>query len=70
MSVDGTAYCYVQFRPPGKYTAAGLAREGARVVIVGRNVNTCIAAVSEIIKMTGNSNVRTGQIDYRYYKFI
>ena len=41
----------------GKETARKLAKLGASVVIVGRNVERAITAVTEIQKETGNNSI-------------
>ena len=41
----------------GKETALGLARQGATVVVVGRNWERCTATVEQIKAQTGNSSV-------------
>jgi retinol dehydrogenase-12 len=43
----------------GRMTAEGLARLGARVILVGRNPRKCAAAVSEIRQATGHSEVES-----------
>ena len=41
----------------GKYTAIGLAKKGATVVMVSRNEEKGLPAVEEVKKLSGNSNI-------------
>jgi NAD(P)-dependent dehydrogenase (short-subunit alcohol dehydrogenase family) len=47
----------------GLITAVGLARLGARLVLVGRSHERCAAAVEEIHRQTGNRDVDAVEVD-------
>ena len=54
----------------GKHTAIGLARKGAQVTIISRDLEKGSAAVSEIQSVSGNENVDMLQADLGSFKSV